>query len=167
MTRELAQNILTEHIRLMSDIPLLKEDIKAFQMAISALEQKPCEDAVSREKVKKWICKTCPDDAECQKDCDVIKGIDALPSVTPRINTEKLKAINKYCYDYGRQDGRNENRRKGQKFAEWVADEIFDEEWENNKDSFAEIACRKLEKLGLVRQEDNEWIKESSDADSN
>ena len=55
---------------------------------------------------------------------------------------------------------------KSYAFALWVADEIFDEEWENNKDSFAEIACRKLEKLGLVRQEGDEWIKESSD-DSN
>ena len=52
---------------------------------------------------------------------------------------------------------------KSYAFALWVADEIFDEEWENNKDSFAEIACRKLEKLGLVRQEGNEWIKESEE----
>lgn len=43
-----------------------------------------CDDAISREAVKKWICKTCPDDAECQRDCDVIKGIDALPSVTQK-----------------------------------------------------------------------------------
>ena len=35
-------------------------------------------------------------------------------------------------------------------FAEWVADEIFDDYWEYNKDAFAEIACRKLCKLGLV-----------------
>ena len=44
-------------------------------------------------------------------------------------------------------------------FANWVADEIFDEEWENNKDSFAEIACRKLEKIGLVKLNGNEWEK--------
>ena len=44
-------------------------------------------------------------------------------------------------------------------FANWVADEIFDEEWENNKDSFAEIACRKLEKFGLVKLNGNEWEK--------
>ena len=54
---------------------------------------------------------------------------------------------------------------KAYAFAQWVADEIFDEDWENNKDAFAEIACRKLEKLGLVRQEGNEWIKENSDAE--
>ena len=44
---------------------------------------------------------------------------DELPSVTPSINIEKLKTINKYCYEYGRQDGRNECRRKGH----WI---VFD-----------------------------------------
>ena len=56
----------------------------ALDMAIQALSQEPCDDTISREAVKKWVCKTCPDDAECQRDCDVIKGIDALPSVTQK-----------------------------------------------------------------------------------
>ena len=42
-------------------------------------------------------------------------------------------------------------------FAKWVAAEIFDDMWEYNKDSFAEIACRKLAKLGIVRAKDDEW----------
>lgn len=42
-------------------------------------------------------------------------------------------------------------------FVEWVAREIFDEMWEYNKDAFAEIACRKLEKLGIVRAKGDEW----------
>ena len=42
-------------------------------------------------------------------------------------------------------------------FAEWVATEIFDENWEYNKDAFAELACRKLAKLGIVRAKGNEW----------
>ena len=37
-------------------------------------------------------------------------------------------------------------------FANWVADEIFDDMWEYNKDAFAEIACRKLAKLGIVKE---------------
>jgi hypothetical protein len=41
-------------------------------------------------------------------------------------------------------------------FAKWVASEIFDE-WEYNKDSFAEIACRKLARLGIVRAKGDEW----------
>ena len=42
-------------------------------------------------------------------------------------------------------------------FAEWVAREIFDDMWEYNNDAFAEIACRKLAKLGIVRAKDDEW----------
>ena len=41
-------------------------------------------------------------------------------------------------------------------FVKWVASEIFDE-WEYNQDAFAEIACRKLEKLGIVRAKGDEW----------
>ena len=42
-------------------------------------------------------------------------------------------------------------------FAKWVAEEIFDDNWEYNKDAFAEIACRKLAKLGIVRAKGDEW----------
>lgn len=42
-------------------------------------------------------------------------------------------------------------------FAKWVATEIFDEMWEYNKDAFAEIACRKLAKLGIVREKGDTW----------
>lgn len=45
---------------------------------------------------------------------------------------------------------------KMEQFAKWVASEIFDE-WEYNKDTFAEIACRKLAKLGIVRAKGDEW----------
>ena len=44
-----------------------------------------------------------------------------------------------------------------EKFAEWVAREIFDDMWEYNKDAFAEIACRKLEKMGIVKANGDEW----------
>ena len=44
------------------------------------------------------------------------------------------------------------------KFAQWVADEIIDEElWELNYGAFAEIACRKLKKLGIVQVKDDKW----------
>lgn len=42
-------------------------------------------------------------------------------------------------------------------FARWVASEIFDDMWEFNKDAFEELTCRKLEKLGIVRANGNEW----------
>ena len=40
-------------------------------------------------------------------------------------------------------------------FAEWVAEQIFFKEVED--DLFVELACRKLEKLGLVEKTDSEW----------
>lgn len=42
-------------------------------------------------------------------------------------------------------------------FARWVAIEIFDDNWEYNKNAFAEIACRKLAKLGIVRAKGDKW----------
>ena len=50
-----------------------------------------------------------------------------------------------------------EQEPKTLQFAQWVASEIFDEMWEYNKDAFAEIACRKLAKLGIVRENGDAW----------
>lgn len=52
-----------------------------------------------------------------------------------------------------------EQASKAKQFARWVAEEIFDDAWEDNKnkDAFTEIACRKLEKLGIVRANGDEW----------
>lgn len=46
---------------------------------------------------------------------------------------------------------------KTEQFAKWVATEIFDENWEYNKDAFAELACRWLAELGIVRANGDEW----------
>ena len=46
---------------------------------------------------------------------------------------------------------------KIEQFVKWVATEIFDDMWEYNKDAFAEIVCRKLAKLGIVRAKGDEW----------
>lgn len=43
------------------------------------------------------------------------------------------------------------------RFAKWVANEIFSDTWEFNKDAFDELACRKLAKLGLVKANGDEW----------
>lgn len=41
-------------------------------------------------------------------------------------------------------------------FLSWIAKEINDENFELNKDSFAEITCRKLVNLGIVKEEEHE-----------
>ena len=47
---------------------------------------------------------------------------------------------------------------KTEQFAKWVATEIFDDMWEYNYEAFAEIACRKLSKLGIVVRMGGEWV---------
>lgn len=54
-------------------------------------------------------------------------------------------------------------------FIKWVIDEIWDEElWELNHGGFAEIACRKLVKLGYLGydEETNSYYIKESDNDS-
>lgn len=46
-------------------------------------------------------------------------------------------------------------------FARWVAKEIIDEDmWELNHLSFAELACRKLVKLGIIQESNGEYLYE-------
>jgi len=44
-------------------------------------------------------------------------------------------------------------------FCKWVASEVTNEElWKVNSESFAEIACRKLNKLGIVDKQGDSWV---------
>ena len=79
---------------------------------------------------------------DCNRDCancDIVQDIEDL-------NNAYDVAINAL-----------EQSPEMEQFAKWVATEIFDDMWEYNKDTFAEIACRKLAKLGIVRAKDDEW----------
>lgn len=63
-----------------------------------------------------------------------------------------------------------EQEPKAEQFAKWVATEIFDDDWKYNKHVFAEIACRKLAKLGIVRKNGGTWLvepQESEEEDGN
>jgi hypothetical protein len=54
-------------------------------------------------------------------------------------------------------------RKQLRDFAVWVADEIFDEYYEDNARTFSEIACRKLYQLGIVKRDKEIWIYEPSE----
>ena len=100
----------------------------------SVRPQEPCTDSVSRRAVLETINNNTADERDgwlCI-DNDLVHEIEKLPSVRPQ-------------------------EQKSKQFAEWVAREIFDEMWEYNKDAFAEIACRKLAKLGIVREKGDVW----------
>lgn len=79
---------------------------------------------------------------DCNRDCancDIVQNVEDLNNAYD----VAIKAL--------------EQEPKMEQFAKWVAEEIFDDMWEYNKDSFVEIACRKLAKLGIVRAKGDEW----------
>ena len=68
----------------------MDEDIKAFDTAIKALEQQPCEDAVSRQAVHDLIAELLSDylhDEDREKIEELDVKIEDLPSVTPKEKT--------------------------------------------------------------------------------
>ena len=86
---------------------------------------------------------------DCNRDCancDIVQNVEDLNNAYD----VAIKAL--------------EQEPKTEQFAKWVATEIFDDMWEYNKDSFAEIACHKLAKLGVVRAKGDEWELVESEA---
>ena len=74
---------------------------ETFNMAIKALEQEPCEDAISREAAIEFIDSWKTDEIICDMDVwqneiadDIKFGISELPSVTP--SRQKGNWIKKY-----------------------------------------------------------------------
>ena len=71
--------------------PLLKDrQIRTIKLAIKALEQEPCEDAVSRQAVKDLYCRICMEQNICyrsKENCEDLKLFDNLPSVQPKAKT--------------------------------------------------------------------------------
>ena len=101
-------------------------------------QQEPCEDAISRQTLLKLMGEEPFNWTDSDQELQAVEDyrnfrnmVEQLPPVKPQ-------------------------EPKTEQFAKWVASEIFDE-WEYNKDTFAEIACRKLEKLGIVRAKGDEW----------
>lgn len=47
---------------------------------------------------------------------------------------------------------------KYKEFCEWVAHEVLSDNFELNAGAFAELACRKLNKLEIVSELDNDWV---------
>ena len=97
------------------------------------------------------------------------KLIDNAPTVDAIINTievrpqgeitdEDIQNAIKQGYNDGYEMAKAKfERPKGDiEFAKWVADQIFFKEVKD--DLFVELACRKLEKLGLVEKTESEWI---------
>ncbi len=71
---------------------LLLEVNKAICNNLKALEQEPCEDAISRQAAKDWFCTNyCSEHNKCehfeQGDCNAMIELFAISSVTPKQRT--------------------------------------------------------------------------------
>ena len=69
-----------------------RDKYEALVMAIKALEQQPCEDAISRYAVKDWFCTNyCSEHNKCEHfekgDCNSMNELYSLPFVTPQPKT--------------------------------------------------------------------------------
>ena len=138
MTREEARSILRNAAWLGTN-----EKREKIESAVEFLCGEPCDDAISRQtalNVADYADYTGLAVEDVKKVTDaVVKELKCLPPVTPKQTIER-------------------------EFAKWVAEEIFDDNWEYNYGAFAELACRKLAKLGIVRAKGDEWeLVESED----
>lgn len=118
---------------------------------INALEQEPSGDLISRDELLKAIDTW---DRFGVDDTNSLFRLDnlSLPHYVPYIHYDDVIKCIKGMPSVNPQEP------KAEQFAKWVATEIFSDMWEYNKDAFAEIACRKLAKLGIVRAEGDEWV---------
>ena len=57
------------------------------------------------------------------------------------------------------------SKRQLLRFAEWVARMVVRPDFEETADTFAEVACRKLFYLGIVKQDGENWSYEWEDGD--
>jgi len=90
MTRDEAVKAIKSHCYFANLVPVGKE---ALDMAIKALEQEPCEDAISRQAVLEYIEGS---DAELGHSTEnelVRQDIKELPPVTPQSKTGHWRAI--------------------------------------------------------------------------
>lgn len=103
----------------------------------------------------------------------VLDFIDRAPTVEPEVkkvpiasvtfDTEKLKELTDEIVDRIKngeivlQDERPQGEWK--EFAEFVAKEVCTDNFKDNSDSFAELACRKLVKLGLLKLDGDTYKK--------
>ena len=107
MTREEAIKILEQFKKCLADVVFDEKGSEAWQMAIKALEQEPCDDAISREELLKaidtWDKFGCDADTKLVRYQehyvpyihydDVVKCIKGMPPVRPQEQTGHWKRI--------------------------------------------------------------------------
>lgn len=102
------------------------------------------------------------DKRQAQSDGDIITALCSLPKIISEDGQDYvqlfdvLETVRRYKPSVAIPSAEPQVE-QWKDFVLWVATEIFDDMWEYNKDAFAEIACRKLAELGIVRAKGDEW----------
>ncbi len=140
---------------------------KAVDVAINVLS------AQTETGDKITVCPMCPD---CPDNCPVEaekyvqpeqKNEELLPDGTLHLYTDAdLSTVGRVLVSqngthYGGlyyADG--EQKRGGSEFISWLLDEIWDEEmWELNYRAFPELLCRRLVRLGYLKEEGGAYVR--------
>lgn len=95
MTREEAKVFM---LQFNTDKRLNPSEHEAVRVAIKALEQEPCEDAISREEVCDYIAEFVNHEYATDREREMVKhiigGIQHLPSVRPKTELETWEGVN-------------------------------------------------------------------------
>ena len=88
----------------------IKSISKPTGVNFGALEQEPCEDAISRQAVKDLFCRICMESNICYRSketCEDLKLFDKLPSVKPQLSEDAISrdVVIKLAYDMSEIDG--------------------------------------------------------------
>ena len=157
-----------EAIEILTKVERYGVEAEAVNLAIKALET-PQGDLISRSEAKK-LGATCLAKRNENGQLEAIISLDNAPTVdliSPTIinvnipEETKQKLIEKLQKPYKLlvlpEPEITFERLQGEwiEFARWVAKEVLDDYFEDTSGAFAEIACRKLVKLGLVEVKDN------------
>lgn len=73
-------------------------------------------------------------------------------------NHEDVTSMCQFLVNYMNTLEKQMQESKELQFAKWVATKIFSDMFEDDPVAFAEIACRKLAKLGIIRADGDEWV---------
>jgi len=114
-------------------------------------------------KALKWLVEHAKGEGLNHVDCVSVEALDVAITSLEEIPEYPFYAE---AYQTGYEEAKKEfERPQGEwiEFARWVAKEVLDNYFEESSGAFAEIACRKLVKLGLVEVKDNVYKMKGSE----
>lgn len=147
-----------KHLGDEDDMISLEELNEAYEKILMAIEQK----SKYRKEAKRWKNKALKE-KHC-KDCisreEAIKQIQRYGVGCFDADDFSVETATRFVISKLNELDSVESDEKYKEFVKWVAEEIFDEDFDDYFDNyyFFQTACRKLEKFGIVKLIDGNWV---------